>query len=115
MVYVCSMGFNAMDVKLGEAVHYEVRIGQVVLTSIGGPLTSEVIMQSFKGGLKLFNHAVVLRDDLNGRDLGGCICSCERSEPRICAGAAVAKRLSEARRPLGPRQCGRRSRPFVEY
>ena len=26
MVYVCSMGFNAMDVKLGEAVHYEVRI-----------------------------------------------------------------------------------------
>ena len=37
----------------------------------------------------------------------------ERSEPRICAGAAIAKRLREARRPLGPRH-GRRSRPFGE-
>ena len=26
MVYVCSMGFNAMDVKLGEAVYYEIKI-----------------------------------------------------------------------------------------
>ena len=26
MVYVCSVGINAMDVKLGEAVHLEVRI-----------------------------------------------------------------------------------------
>ena len=26
MVYVCSMGINAMDVKLGQAVDLEVRI-----------------------------------------------------------------------------------------
>ena len=77
MVYVCSMGINA----------------HVVVTSIGGPLTSEAVIQPFKGGLKFFNHAMVLRDDLNGHDFGGCICTCERSELRISETASEASQV----------------------
>ena len=38
MVFVCSMGINDMDVKLGEAVHLEVRIVHSASEAVKIPL-----------------------------------------------------------------------------